>query len=65
MTVENVMSEKPEPWEVVFRHGKPIAAFNIKGLAQQFIEQYPHRSKDTVSTRRIYFKGIQGYPKEK
>ena len=47
-----------QTWEIVFRNGKPYAAFRLPGPAKTFIAQEAHRRLDTVARRKISFKGM-------
>jgi len=48
-------------WWVVFRNRKPVASFVTKGIAEDWKNECPHRSKDVIAKRILTFKGIHGY----
>lgn len=55
-------TEAAPTFAVVFRHGKPIACFALKALADEFVKSEPYRKHDTIAMRRVTFKGDSGYP---
>lgn len=52
-----------QTWAVVFRNARPVCAFVTLGMAEAWTKEpdAPHRRNDTISIRKITFKGIGGY----
>lgn len=54
-------ADKIASWHIVYRNKKPVAAFPLQAMATGWIQEAPHRKKDTIAARKITFKGIRGY----
>lgn len=59
--VAEIGNDHAETWWICFRRGVPFAAFVSREIAEGYRAEAEHRKDDTISARRISFKGMSGY----